>query len=68
MIVWVLVVVMAVDDVVLTAATEVEFRSECLDLAAKAKIQYPNIVKHTCTPYELITEEDDGELHRSTDE
>ena len=52
------------NDVLLTAAKEFTWRSECMEMGDKAKKQFPNVRKYTCTPYEVIRGEPDG----STDE
>ena len=47
------------NDVLLTAAKEVKWRSECMELGEAAKKAYPNVRKYTCTAYEVIR--DDGD-------
>lgn len=59
-IVWVLVVVWPLDnDVLLTAAKEYEYRSDCKEKGNNAKVLYPGS-RFTCTPYEVIRGDSDG--------
>lgn len=65
--VWVLVVLMPIPDreILITAAKEYEWRSDCHEAAKIAKVEYPNIKKYTCTPYTVIRETDDAESDRT---